>query len=554
MAKKKNPSTAEGGPPPFDKGGWFEGLPEIDWLTAEKTLCGQVLGAQLEYRTAFPEFDWVMPTRPAWELRCSGCGEHWLMEKQRGFAVSRLQNCPRCHRTVAARRWKKTRDSVQNILVKFILRGEGRDVWIRCWRLSLMIGGDDGAAIAGYEKARFLFQDGTARKWQSKYDWSIGDFTWSESRKVSEERWNTHPHSWAEYAPAVYLDRYVLLDAEEADFSGTCIEYSAFTDMLRWSSMLDWNTGDIEGYLALYCKHPNVEYLVKAGATGWLDEYLSGRCREDFHKLVNLRAKKPKRLVKGLDFKEVQLLKDAPIQMALFYRELRDSGTFRKGEACALPYTKAIFSAKGAYERVQRVTAADPLAIRRYLQRQERKSGQSIFTIVRDWDDHLRDCMEGLGLAPGAFEMFPDDLENTHARLQRRLRRKAKTEFAPQFKHLRRRLRPAAWESGGLFIRAARSPVDVVQEGERQHNCVAGYQQKHAEKTTYIFMLRDKLYPDVSLYTVEWNAHSNEVIQCRGKGNRKLDDATEARKDAFMQAWIERNARLIREGKLKDVI
>ena len=533
---------------------YFDTLPEIDWNAVEPVLRERVFGAHLEYRTALPEFDWLMDTAPAWELRCSSCGEHWLMEKARGFAVSKLMHCPRCGRPVATHRWKSKKDSVQDVLIKFILRGEGRDVWIRCWRISLMIGGDDGAVAAGYEKARFLFRDGEAHKWQTRYDWHASTYNWQEMRQITEEHWNTHPYSYTEFAPIVYFDGHAPFDKEYADFSGTCIEYSAFSAFLSWSPPLDYDAGNVEGYLGLYCKHPNVEYLVKAGCTGWIEDYLKGRCRGDFHKLINLRARKPKRLVKGLNFKEVQLLRHCTIPQALFYRDLRDAGAISSADNDARMYAVDVFAARGAYERILQYTGADAKTVRRYLMRQQSRHGGRVTELIRDWDDHLRDNIEELGLAPGTFHAFPDDLQAAHMRLQRRLKRKAKTEFVPQFHHLRRRLRPVAWESGGMFIRAVRSPVEMVAEGERQDNCVAGYQEKHAEGTSYILVLRAKLYPDTPLYTVEWDAKENRVLQCRGRGNRGLDPETETRKNEFMQAWLLRNERLFREGKLRGVV
>ena len=532
----------------------FDALPRIDWNAVEPVLRKRVFGAHLEYRTAMPEFDWLFDSKSAWELRCSSCGEHWLMEKARGFAVSKLMHCPKCGRPVATHRWKTKKDSVQDVLIKFILRGDGRDVWIRCWRISLMIGGDDCAVAAGYEKARFLFRDGEAHKWQTTYDYHTGDYNWSEKRQITEEHWNTHPYSYTEFAPIAYFDGHVPFDKEYADFSGTCIEYSAFTEFLSWSPLLDCDAGNVEGYLALYCKHPNVEYLVKAGCTGWLEDYLKGNCRADFHKLINLRARKPKRLVKGLNFKEVQLLRHCSIPQALFYRELKETGAITTADNDARRYAMDVFTARGAYGRILDATGADAKTVRRYLTRQSSRSGIRISSLIRDWDDHLRDNIEELGLAPGTFEMFPDDLRTAHLRLQRRLKRKAKTEYVPQFHHLRRRLRPVAWESGGMFIRAIRSPMEMVAEGERQNNCVAGYQQKHAERTTYILVLRAKVHPDTPLYTVEWDAKRNTVVQCRGAGNRSLDPATEEKKNAFMKAWTSRNERLFAEGKLRDVV
>lgn len=352
----------------------FEGLPGIDWEGVQRTLRERVFPAYLEYRTGFGEFDCFLgKSKPFWELRCSGCGEAFAMEKAKDLHVSRLEFCPSCGKPVKAIRWRYRPKRVSQVMVKILLRGADRKVWMRCWRIELMIGGD-GAALSGYEKARFLFEDGAAHKWKTKWDREADDYRWEKNRRITHENWNTSLYGYAMYAPEVYLDGCTIMEEnEEPDYSGTCIEYSAFGRLLSYRSDLDIVTGPIEEYLALYCKHPIVEYLVKGGFERWIEEYLQGHDRTAFQKVVNLRAKKPKALLKKLTMAEAKLLKNYKMSVAYEYQRLKEEGAIREAEVKAVWYAKAAGDNRKRYEYILRGSGGDGKKLRSYLERQAKK-------------------------------------------------------------------------------------------------------------------------------------------------------------------------------------
>lgn len=532
--------------------GTFDTMPGMNWPGIEQTLRERVFGAVLEYRTAYDEFEPFLGKAPAaWELRCSGCGQTFCINKARDLHVSKLEFCPCCGRPVRATRWRTKPKEECSVLLKVLLRGEGREVWMRCWRVKLLVGGNDGAFVSGYEKHRFRFSDGSAVKWATKYDWDSDGWGWAEQKNTDCVNWNVNPYSSTVYAPVVYLDGCGLLD-EDSDFSGTCIEYSAFQELLYYGEN-EMRGGPLEGYLALYAKHPIIEYLVKGGFALWADRYLEGCDKKEFRAVVNLRAKSPKKLLRGLTQADAKALRGHSVCVAATYRELRAAGVITIADDAAASYAHAVYENGRRYQKAL-AAAGDAAKLRRYLERQARRDGQSVRIMLHDYADYAEENMDDLGLQPGEFDAFPADLLAAHTRLTSRLKRKAKREFASQFRAVRRALRPVRWSSGGLFIRAVDSPFEIVREGEEQENCVAGYQKKHAGRGSYILLLRLKEYPRMPLYTVEWDARKNKVIQCRGFKNRRLAPETEEQKDEFLAAWTERNERLFREGKLSRAI
>ncbi len=64
----------------------------------------------------------------------------------------------------------------------------------------------------------------------------------------------------------------------------------------------------------------------------------------------------------------------------------------------------------------------------------------------------------------------------------------------------------------------ARTPDDLVREGEILHHCVGrmNYDQKFAREETLIFFIRTKSNPDEPFVTVEYSPSKKKVLQCYG--------------------------------------
>lgn len=74
--------------------------------------------------------------------------------------------------------------------------------------------------------------------------------------------------------------------------------------------------------------------------------------------------------------------------------------------------------------------------------------------------------------------------------------------------------------ANGYVLIAPEKPIDLTNEGIRNHNCVASYISAMTSGASLIMFLRKKATPDESCCTVEINP-DNKVVQFRGFGNRK---------------------------------
>ena len=72
----------------------------------------------------------------------------------------------------------------------------------------------------------------------------------------------------------------------------------------------------------------------------------------------------------------------------------------------------------------------------------------------------------------------------------------------------------------------ARSPQDLIREGDTLHHCVGrmNYDQKFAREESLIFFVRNASEPDVPFVTVEYSLKSKRILQCYGEHDHKPTD------------------------------
>ena len=69
----------------------------------------------------------------------------------------------------------------------------------------------------------------------------------------------------------------------------------------------------------------------------------------------------------------------------------------------------------------------------------------------------------------------------------------------------------------------ARSPADLIREGEALHHCVGrmNYDQRMVREESLIFFIRAKESPDIPLVTLEYSLQTHKILQCYGEYDHK---------------------------------
>ena len=359
------------------------------------------------------------------------------------------------------------------------------------------------------EYARYCFSEFGSRKWIWKEN------GWKRTKSICFKRWQA--------MGGYCYDNFWALPSEQ-DLAGSCLRYSQLTQ--AWSCV-----SDLPEYLAFYLKFPGAEYLWKMGFGRWLVERQEGKGHL-FRKLVNLRAKEPKRLFLHLNKADRRLLGRERVNLAdgAAYQDLRQAGAVECSED-GLQYACATVRCRFVWQTTAEQCGLSGKELRKYIERQARRSGLTIGAVMHEFTDYQAQLER---LAPNA-DRLPDDLHEAHARLSGRERRLMNREKNEKFRTRRHLLAWMRWKYKGMFIRPVDSAEEIVREGEEQNNCVAGYAGRHANGRTIIMVLRKCSEPRTPWHTVEIDPETLECRQCYAAHNRaRTPEAAE-----FMNLYLE---------------
>ena len=357
------------------------------------------------------------------------------------------------------------------------------------------------------EYARYCFSEFGSRKWIWKEN------GWKRTKSICFKRWQA--------MGGYCYDNFWVLPSEQ-ELAASALRYSQLTEAF---AVLH----DLTGYLALYCKYPAVEYLWKMGFGRWLREREQGG-GDYFRRLVNLRAKEPKKLFSGLGKADLRLLRNETLSTAAKYSCLKRAGAAR-ADAASLSFARAADTAMfdvAAFSQRCGVTAAE---LRKYIEKQRKRSDLELSAVMREFADYQAQLER---LAPNA-DKLPHDLHEAHARLSARERQLLNREKNEKFRTRRHLLAWMRWKYKGMFIRPVDSTEEIVREGEEMHNCVAGYADRHADGMTIIMVLRRCSEPRKPWHTVEIDPATLKCRQCYAAHNcARTSEAAE-----FMDKYLD---------------
>lgn len=454
------------------------------------------------------DLDWILGEADDYECFCTACQQHFAEDRKSGPA-SYWDTCPRCGARITPRRWNSGKAkflALTAFAFHFFQPGEHGDMWLTSCQVRMNPDFQSGKYLAN-EYARYCFSEFGSRKWIWKEN------GWKRTKSICFKRWQA--------MGGYCYDNFWVLPSEQ-ELAASALRYSQLTEAF---AVLH----DLIGYLALYCKYPAVEYLWKMGFGRWLREREQGG-GDYFRRLVNLRAKEPKKLFRGLGKADLRLLRNETLSTAAKYSCLKRAGAAR-ADAASLSFARAADTAMfdvAAFSQRCGVTAAE---LRKYIEKQRKRSDLELSAVMREFADYQAQLER---LAPNA-DKLPHDLHEAHARLSARERQLLNREKNEKFRTRRHLLAWMRWKYKGMFIRPVDSAEEIVREGEEQNNCVAGYATRHADGKTIIMVLRKRSEPRKPWHTVEIDPATLECRQCYAAHNRaRTSEAAE-----FMDKYLD---------------
>lgn len=304
------------------------------------------------------------------------------------------------------------------------------------------------------------------------------------------------------YAPYFTNKSYTVLNADAIKQSD-----------LRFSRFSEW-TGSSAGaisYLRLYCKHPNIEYLIESGYKDLISvcyDYYDNLTSVEVSSCVDLKSND---LLKMLwltrtEFKLLQGHENCYIRYRMLREQLPD---LKPEELFEISESQFYADSLISFSEAAGTTV---MRMFRYLSENNLSA-----VIYRDYIDQCRKL--GYDMHDTAIGL-PHDLLAAHERFSQIIMyekaEKAKREFTKWFE--KRKI--FEYETDELILRQPKCPDEIIEEGKALHHCVGSYASRHSQGKTNIFFIRKKSDPITPYYTIEVS-NTYHIVQCYGYKNNK---------------------------------
>ena len=393
---------------------------------------------------------------------------------------------------------------------------EGHELFVRCFHRYT-----DGRIV---ERNRYVFaKDGAVRYILDGYSVT----KWKVATKFKE------PSFAAKGYPYGFDNTYSILNADA--YKRSDMKYSQIGSYHFYCPIL---------YLRLYIRHPNVEYLIKAGYGHLIEEnesYYSGVISVNVNRHVNLKSNNLLKML-GLNREEFKLLKgwEKRYDNYLYYREAFPQ--YKPSEVFEI--VKAYGYERGTLDRHIADSGLKPLRLARYLNEQEIEP--------RFYGDYIDQCrVLGYDMSDTAVSL-PRNFHAMHARLSGLIQIKADKKTRRWFAARYAGRKNLEYAEDDILLRQPESMEEIAHEGKVLSHCVGGYAERHAKGITNILFIRRTAEPDKPYYTLELSTQG-KIIQCYGKRNCPATEEIKAFLERYQQYLTgvfneERNQPKLRQG------
>jgi len=298
-----------------------------------------------------------------------------------------------------------------------------------------------------------------------------------------------------------------------ADNSYTVLGWEAVAKSdMKYSEVTAYTGRMIVSYLCLYCRHPNIEYLTKAGYLCAFEEYVRGywgyypnALRVDGR--INLKTNNLLKML-GVNRTEFKALAGRE-QLYPTYMIWRDRFPKLSPDDLILLYD-AFGSDFTRAERTVYHTGLTAVRIAKYLVDKD--------ISCYDYEDHIKQCLQlGYDLHDTAYSL-PHDFYAFHQRSSAMVKYNTDKLMNEAFAENYEKRKTLEFRVGNLIAIQPSSCDDIIREGREQKHCVGGYAERHAYGKLHIMFIRKVSEPEKPYYTMEVST-KGRIVQCRGYCN-----------------------------------
>lgn len=284
----------------------------------------------------------------------------------------------------------------------------------------------------------------------------------------------------------------------------------------RYSAYQHYSGRDIISYLRIYSRFPQTEYMLKNGLCAYAEN-------------ITLLKKFAK------DKKFCQWFIRHRKELALPYGNTYNITTIREAYKTDSPLkeVKHFLFRKKQFERETRFNPIRTLFPGWKLQTYFDYSNKQNIT-DNLYLDYLNACnylgvdmSKKQNLLPADFYKWHDIRIRQYSEAKAIAAAKNKQELMQKFSEVAEKYLPLQHNKRSAFICViARSPADLIREGEMLGHCVGrmNYDERFAQEQSLIFFVRTKEHPEKPLVTLEYSLKTYKVLQCYAEHNTQPND------------------------------
>ena len=296
--------------------------------------------------------------------------------------------------------------------------------------------------------------------------------------------------------------------------------YALKFDEYKYSALNKYPYGDVIKYLRIYEHFPQAEYFIKIGLphlatnTTLLKKAASNK---SFRRWLIQNTKLLRNEYGNLPYFSGKIILSAYKNNRTLLEEQRLE---REGRTALRDYAYINTISKV-------IPKKDILRLLDYLKTQN--------TNLNSYADYIRACLYlklDMDLPknryPHDFKRWHDVRIDEYRTAQALKDEEERKELYRKFASIAEKYLPMQRDMEDTFVVViARSPADLIREGDLLHHCVGrmNYDQRFIREESLIFFIRNRETPDVPFVTVEYSLKNRKILQCYGDHDTKPDEA-----------------------------
>lgn len=496
---------------------WRSELDEIDATMSEVPELPKDLNTWIR-KHAFDENMFYMKNKKRIIGYCTSCNHYVdLKEAEHGEEGK----CPRCHKKVTFRSWRKQKYVVSEKQYAGVLQ---------------KLNDDTGYILRGFT-CRITWT--LENEWKNpevdvfeEYRTRLGkrfteeeQFEWCEYKNTGVIRW-CHPKCHGYYGAVERFGRAHMYTGNlKKELKG-----KAFQNV-NVAKLFDYGRSYKEpSYVLRVCnRYPCLEYIQKAGLNKLADEIISSK---EYSQCFDCSKKKLNEVLK-LDKQRYNKLKEwngGSNTLYLLQLEQTYGGRITKEISEWAEKEKGVLG----LETLCRRTGLNVVQQLNYIKKQMELMHMNLHDTENTYADYLNmaedrgmDIKDDIVCRQKNMREYHDRYaEEKNAENNRKRDKEVNRKFAQIAQQYAQNTEHFALEDKNLMVVVPRRASDITAEGRKQHHCVGAsdiYMKKMNEGKTYIVFLRDKKNPKTPYYTIEvgWDG---DIKQWYAAYDRKPDE------------------------------